>query len=199
MPTKRRAASALTDGVNENEKQPPREPKRDRNGFIRCRVCGCTEVEACNPPCSWSEADLCSNCNDAVDALHEWFVGAHRPSRAALLRELDRLMASSVVPPDMRRLRERRGAEGDPLAQFLQRGLRAQRAVDAAVRTAAKSPGALIAAVKVIQVWHNLRQRGASEPFGLDGAWKIYWRNSPEMASIREALVGVNLDNPEAL
>ncbi len=62
---------------------------------------------------------------------------------------------------------------------------------------------ALIAAVKVIHTWHNLQ--GAGRPPGpglarmLDDAWHIYWRNSPEMAPIREALAGVDLDNPEAL
>lgn len=71
--------------------------KRDRNGLVRCRVCGCTEVEPCEPPCSWVEADLCSGCQEAVEALHEWFVGAHRPSRAALLRELDRAMVEAVA------------------------------------------------------------------------------------------------------
>lgn len=27
----------------------------------RCRVCGCTLYEPCDPPCSWAEPDLCSN------------------------------------------------------------------------------------------------------------------------------------------
>lgn len=29
-----------------------------------CRVCGCTDDNACTPPCSWVEADLCSACVD---------------------------------------------------------------------------------------------------------------------------------------
>lgn len=28
----------------------------------RCRVCACTEDDACDPPCSWVEDDLCSAC-----------------------------------------------------------------------------------------------------------------------------------------
>lgn len=28
----------------------------------RCRVCGCTENHPCDPPCSWVEPDLCSEC-----------------------------------------------------------------------------------------------------------------------------------------
>lgn len=27
-----------------------------------CRVCGCTESNACDPPCSWVAQDLCSTC-----------------------------------------------------------------------------------------------------------------------------------------
>ena len=27
-----------------------------------CKICGCTDYCACNPPCSWIEEDLCSAC-----------------------------------------------------------------------------------------------------------------------------------------
>lgn len=27
-----------------------------------CRVCGCTDDEACWPPCHWVDTDLCSAC-----------------------------------------------------------------------------------------------------------------------------------------
>lgn len=27
-----------------------------------CRRCGCSEYDACFPPCSWAEPDLCSTC-----------------------------------------------------------------------------------------------------------------------------------------
>lgn len=31
-------------------------------GRRTCRICGCWELEACDPPCSWLEGDLCSAC-----------------------------------------------------------------------------------------------------------------------------------------
>jgi predicted Fe-S protein YdhL (DUF1289 family) len=58
--------------------------KHDKNGLVRCRVCGCTEIEPCDPPCSWVEVDLCSGCWDTVAALVRWREGARRPSMAAL-------------------------------------------------------------------------------------------------------------------
>lgn len=30
---------------------------------VACRVCGCTDEEACFPPCWWVEPNLCSACN----------------------------------------------------------------------------------------------------------------------------------------
>lgn len=56
---------------------------------------------------------------------------------------------------------------------------------------------ALIAAVKVINWWHNLGQ-WVSEDWRKK-SWCSYWHNSRDMAPIREALAGVDLDNPEAL
>lgn len=34
----------------------------------RCRVCGCTDDDACDPPCSWDDLDhtICSACVEAV-------------------------------------------------------------------------------------------------------------------------------------
>lgn len=64
--------------------------KYDRDGNVRCRVCGCTEVEACNPPCSWREPDLCSACAVTAFVLREWKQGAHQPNMAALMREVSR-------------------------------------------------------------------------------------------------------------
>ncbi len=37
--------------------------KRDQ----RCRICGCTNHEACPGGCEWVEADLCSRCAEAED------------------------------------------------------------------------------------------------------------------------------------
>ena len=65
--------------------------RQDRDGLVRCRVCGCTEREPCNPPCSWAprdEVDLCSNCAEAVSHLIDWVYTAHRASWAALKREV---------------------------------------------------------------------------------------------------------------
>jgi hypothetical protein len=69
--------------------------KRDRNGLTRCRVCGCTELEACNPPCGWApgEDDLCTNCAATVQVMATWQEGAHRANISALLRELHRELA----------------------------------------------------------------------------------------------------------
>jgi hypothetical protein len=53
----------------------------------RCRVCGCTEREPCNPPCSWALPGLCSVCALAATVLGEWHEVAHRPNIAALLIE----------------------------------------------------------------------------------------------------------------
>jgi hypothetical protein len=56
--------------------------------LTRCRVCKCTELEPCNPPCAWapSQGDLCTNCADMIRALSEWQISAHRQSWAALKR-----------------------------------------------------------------------------------------------------------------
>jgi hypothetical protein len=67
--------------------------RHDRDGYIRCRVCGCTEREPCDPPCSREEgeADLCTLCAAAVNILTSWREGAHRPNLAALRREVAKL------------------------------------------------------------------------------------------------------------
>jgi hypothetical protein len=71
--------------------------RHDRDGYIRCRVCGCTEREPCNPPCSWvrGEPDLCTSCEKFIMSMVEWLNAAHQPSRAALQREVKR----SMEPP----------------------------------------------------------------------------------------------------
>ncbi|TGW16874.1 helix-turn-helix domain-containing protein [Stenotrophomonas maltophilia] len=32
----------------------------------RCRICGCTELQACRGGCSWIDKDLCSSCGEAA-------------------------------------------------------------------------------------------------------------------------------------
>jgi hypothetical protein len=67
--------------------------KGDREGLVRCRVCRCTDREPCFPPCGWAgddkRGDLCTTCAEIIFELQMWFECAHRPSKAALLRELD--------------------------------------------------------------------------------------------------------------
>jgi len=66
--------------------------RRDKNGLTRCRVCGCTETDACPGGCQWApgEPDLCSVCDQAALALSDWELSARRPVLAALLREVKR-------------------------------------------------------------------------------------------------------------
>lgn len=66
--------------------------KYNRDGYVRCRVCGCSEFDACFPPCAWQDYDLCDTCHVAVQALECWTSSARRPNMAALLRELKRRM-----------------------------------------------------------------------------------------------------------
>ena len=56
-----------------------------------CRVCGCTDEHACNPPCAWfdSTLSLCTTCALAAEALGAWSRATVKPSLAALLREAD--------------------------------------------------------------------------------------------------------------
>jgi hypothetical protein len=70
----------------------PRVIKTDRHGFVRCRVCGCTEIDACANGCGWVDEDLCITCNNAVLAVGDWMENARRPTWAGLRREVDRLL-----------------------------------------------------------------------------------------------------------
>jgi hypothetical protein len=51
--------SRIDDEYAENERE---EILLDNNDEPACRVCGCTELEACEGGCIWVEADLCSRC-----------------------------------------------------------------------------------------------------------------------------------------
>jgi hypothetical protein len=62
-------------------------PKTDRDGNVRCRVCGCTEIDACPVGCSWADGDLCSVCFEAAEALRKWREQSRRANLSALLRE----------------------------------------------------------------------------------------------------------------
>ena len=71
--------------------------KPDRNG-LRCRVCGCTETDACAGGCRWVEDDLCSVCATAAEAVADWMWDARRSNKAALWREALRIWSDTPVP-----------------------------------------------------------------------------------------------------
>ena len=77
------------------EREVIRHIRRDRRGLIRCRVCGCTQVDSCIGGCAWvrGEPDLCTTCDDAVKAIVTWIGEARRLNRAALWREVKRRAA----------------------------------------------------------------------------------------------------------
>jgi hypothetical protein len=63
---------------------------------MKCRICGCTEREPCNPPCSWArgEGDLCSTCDEMTDSLVAWHLAAFKPTLTRLVREVRIRLAS---------------------------------------------------------------------------------------------------------
>ncbi len=72
-----------------------------KSGLASCRVCHCTEHQPCNPPCSWSEPDLCSSCDAAAievaALLTDWADEAHEPRITELLREALMLLDSELI------------------------------------------------------------------------------------------------------
>lgn len=77
--------------------------KVNAQGYIECRVCKCTDIEPCDPPCSWAEVDLCSTCQEAAAALADWHEAALKPNRNALMLEYLRIIAPQ---PSRRRRRK---------------------------------------------------------------------------------------------
>jgi hypothetical protein len=98
MKVKSNGAHPISNTRRESTGQPARETqtqntraiKTDANGLVRCRVCGCTQIDGCPGGCDWIEADLCSVCDEAVTALAKWFLAARRPNFAGLQREHER-------------------------------------------------------------------------------------------------------------
>ena len=45
---------------------------RETHPDLKCRVCGCTEHQACPGGCYWVEDDLCSACADKMSEDDEW-------------------------------------------------------------------------------------------------------------------------------
>ena len=67
--------------------------QRVRDGLQRCRVCGCTQVDGCNPPCGWiAGEDLCTTCYDAAQAVFTWLNSARRVNWAGLRREAEKIV-----------------------------------------------------------------------------------------------------------
>ena len=89
-------------------------------GEPRCRVCHCTELEPCEPPCGWHESDLCTACAIApvlsvrcpecfagagdrcFDHDKPWYPDEDRRERqarphAARYRELERVVSEAVA------------------------------------------------------------------------------------------------------
>jgi hypothetical protein len=54
---------------------------------VTCRVCGCTDDHACNPPCAWFEPTLCTTCALAAEVIGAWTDAAVTPSLTNLLNE----------------------------------------------------------------------------------------------------------------
>lgn len=62
--------------------------------LTRCRVCRCTEIAPCCPPCGWArgEEDLCTTCQAVTQHVAAWLQESLRPSWAALRREAERVL-----------------------------------------------------------------------------------------------------------
>jgi hypothetical protein len=85
--------------------------KRSADGLTRCRICGCTEIDACNPPCGWVEEGLCSTCWQAVAALLRHYDDSRKFNMAGIKREFDaewREPRLSLILDDTGRLRRRK-------------------------------------------------------------------------------------------
>ena len=44
----------------------PDEPEAEKKPERKCRICGCTDAQACEGGCTWIGDDLCSNCEEKV-------------------------------------------------------------------------------------------------------------------------------------
>jgi hypothetical protein len=63
----------------------------------KCRVCGCSHFEPCNPPCSWVKGqDLCSACDEAAKDLMSYFRRALHYRPGSLMREVNSRVGRSA-------------------------------------------------------------------------------------------------------
>jgi hypothetical protein len=79
--------------------------------MTRCRVCGCTEDRACDPPCGWEpgEGNVCSSCAAVAAHIVEWMGVALRANFTGLMREAKAQFAGEALlasPPPKRRRRK---------------------------------------------------------------------------------------------
>jgi hypothetical protein len=65
---------------------------------VTCRVCGCTDDHACNPPCAWFEPGLCTTCALAAEVIGAWTDAAVTPSLTNLLNEADLKITGHLLP-----------------------------------------------------------------------------------------------------
>lgn len=50
----------------------------------KCRICECTEVDACAEGCSWTAPDLCSTCGDFMEVMAAYMMLAGPHDRHTL-------------------------------------------------------------------------------------------------------------------
>jgi len=61
----------------------------------KCRVCGCSDNDACMLGCCWVQKDLCSTCANAMTMLQQyWFIAGPSVSHGGL-NLIDRLAAEA--------------------------------------------------------------------------------------------------------
>ncbi len=68
--------------------------------LTKCRVCGCSQNEPCNPPCGWARAkgNLCTSCDDLAGNIREWMQDvAVLPNLAELVLEVLQLKRMGPV------------------------------------------------------------------------------------------------------
>lgn len=65
---------------------------------MKCRICGCSQYDACPGGCGWAPAagNLCTVCAKAVHALLDWVEGCRKANWSALKRELNSPTAGGV-------------------------------------------------------------------------------------------------------
>jgi hypothetical protein len=45
---------------------------RQKEKEMKCRICGCTDDQACPGGCYWVDDDLCSRCDETIEAISRW-------------------------------------------------------------------------------------------------------------------------------